>query len=555
MTNNLNLSNTYKQFLAVQSQSVGAQCSDMSVSLQNDAPSIAAVKICDTPEEKKGHALTKAVATVAIAGAIVGLFFAKGLSSKFYKNIDSYIQKIDDKIYEYTNKHKTLSVLQYVYLKFNEGVRSFLEWCKIGNNITAARDAGFMGLCDKIGLGKPMRWITKQFKKLTVATSKTSYEKARNVADSNIAYLRGFIPELKKINPEKAGELESLLSKLEGEISNITNATSRAERLSKIEAATKDIGAKVGKDFNILLHRPKKRNWEKMLLYRTEVHSAKGRERLLNELKSAQRGFTFNIDDQTKIMNELANEIGRVLNPKDAESRNILRQLRKQIKQYSSLAGETEIQARNNLISSMNICLEDLSANIARAKYSEESQYLFNEKLSEIKEILTHSSDKGTIEDILGILNSSFKTQNPKLYNQAKSLTDEIRSVTNKAFENELKLYDKFAEYSVGSAPTDVLGMVLPAGLAGYAISKGDDKDARISATLKSGIPILGGVATTFIAAAKMMTNIQGILLGAVATVVLNAIGSKADEAYKEYKERSLFAQKAIAAYKKNNVA
>ena len=127
--------------------------------------------------------------------------------------------------------------------------------------------------------------------------------------------------------------------------------------------------------------------------------------------------------------------------------------------------------------------------------------------------------------------------------------------MNNKAFENELKLYDKFAEYSVGSAPTDVLGMVLPAGLAGYAISKGDDKDARISATLKSGIPILGGVATTFIAAAKMMTNIQGILLGAVATVVLNAIGSKADEAYKEYKERSLFAQKAIAAYKKNNVA
>ena len=74
----------------------------------------------------------------------------------------------------------------------------------------------------------------------------------------------------------------------------------------------------------------------------------------------------------------------------------------------------------------------------------------------------------------------------------------------------------------------------------------------KVSATLKAGIPILGGVLTSFVATARMLTNIQGILMGTVAGLVLNALGSKADEAYKQYQEKSLFTQKAIAAYKQN---
>ena len=101
-------------------------------------------------------------------------------------------------------------------------------------------------------------------------------------------------------------------------------------------------------------------------------------------------------------------------------------------------------------------------------------------------------------------------------------------------------------------APTDAVGMLLPIILGGYAVSKGENKDEKLSATLKAGIPIIGGVATTFIAAAKMMTNMQGLLIGMATGLVLNALGSKADESYKRYQENSLFTQKAIAAYKQS---
>ena len=44
----------------------------------------------------------------------------------------------------------------------------------------------------------------------------------------------------------------------------------------------------------------------------------------------------------------------------------------------------------------------------------------------------------------------------------------------------------------------------------------------------------------------------KGILIGGLTGLILNALGSKADEAYKQYQENNLFTQKAIAAYRQN---
>ena len=50
-----------------------------------------------------------------------------------------------------------------------------------------------------------------------------------------------------------------------------------------------------------------------------------------------------------------------------------------------------------------------------------------------------------------------------------------------------------------------------------------------------------------------MMTNMQGLFLGAITGFLLNALGSKVDEHYKEYQKNQTFVQKAIVAYKKEN--
>lgn len=548
-------SNVYNQFLRFQTpQSQPAAQKRPNAPYLKNAP-ITAITLKQIKEEKNNEFI-KTVAVIAILSSIAGLFLTKGLPKNFYQKINSYLQVVDDKIFEYMQKHPSMNLLQKGYLNFNKGLRKVLEVMKCGNNITAIKDVAFKWFCDKVYLKKPMDWITKQFKKITVRTSTQAYQDARNIADTNIAKLRELIPIVRQRNQKAAAELTILLQDLENQVHGITNATTRSTRLKGIQQATTNIGDNVGSELWHIIKNPTKENLEKLRLYRTEVHAAPGKEALTSKLREAKRTFTFNVDDKTKILTNAKIELGQIIKTEDVESRTILRKISKQIKEYSQLSGSNEAVNRTKLVNEMQKELQNLKNAITSQKYSQETQKLINLQINEIETILKMTEQKGTLEEILILLNKSgFKTSHLDDYNRAKLLTSEIRNTTNKAFETELKLYDKYAEYSVGSAPTDVVGIIVPMVLGGYAISKGDNKDEKVSATLKAGIPIIGAVATTFVAAAKMMSNMQGLILGGLAGLALNLVGSKTDETYKKYNEDKLYAQKAIAAYKKKTMA
>ena len=445
-----------------------------------------------------------------------------------------------------------LTAIQNVYFKLSQGWKKIFEWIGATNNLTAAKDIGFKALCDKIYLTKPMNWITNQFKKITIATSRKAYEKARNITDNNIAELRKILPDIKDIQLRKT--MEEYINKLQQEVSGITTATTRQQRLDRIEANTQNLGKEVGEELLDIV-KDLKNKGEKLRLYRTEVLASKGKKELADELRTARRSFTYDINDKTKELNTICDFVRQAVKNEDYDSKVILKDIRKLIKKYSSVKGEKEKTERLEVIKELNSKVAQLKNQFTKnGKYSQETQKVIEGKTEEITSILDNTTDDmGTIEKMLTALKTAgFKKENPKACARATALTKEIKKAAETAFDSEMKLYDKFAEYSVGSAPTDAVGMLLPIILGGYAVSKGENKDEKLSATLKAGIPIIGGVATTFIAAAKMMTNMQGLLIGMATGLVLNALGSKADESYKRYQENSLFTQKAIAAYKQS---
>lgn len=550
----INNQNPYTNFLQV--KTLLHRPAKMSTNPLPDKP-IAAINL--NSENDESNNFTAAVAGAAIVAAIAGIILSCGGSRKFYKNLNSRLQRVNDKIAEYTKKYDSLNKIQKFGLKVNKGIQKVLGFMNIGNNVTAAKDSAFKWFCEKLHLKKACDFSTAQFKKITVYTSQKSYQRARNVLDSNI-------PQLKKLkayikNPDDAAKFENALNSMEKEILNVTSGENRLARLERTEKQTSDVGNKVLSEIKRIwksLFKTKaerKEELSKLRLYRTEVHSALGKETLGKELQSAQRKFTFNIDDKTEIMSAAKDDIGRAIKIEDTESRDILREFSKLIKEYKACSGQNEAVERNKVVAKLQDKLALLKSHMLSDLYSKESQVLLNGKFAEIDSILSQTDKRGSIEEILGILNKHIKNNNPKKYFQATNLTTQMRKSVKKAFEDEMKLYEKFAEYSVGSAPTDVLGILLPLGAAGYTISKGQTKDEKISATLNAGIPIIGGVATTIIAAAKMMSNVQGIALGLVTGVVLNALGSKADEKYKEWKDNKLFTLKAIEAYKKSNIS
>jgi len=132
--------------------------------------------------------------------------------------------------------------------------------------------------------------------------------------------------------------------------------------------------------------------------------------------------------------------------------------------------------------------------------------------------------------------------------------SNKIRGALKDMTKIEASLYNKFAELNTGSAPTDILGLAVPTATGIYLVSKGENKQERISSTLKQGIPILGGILTCLYCTLKMKTGLYGLALGATTSYVLNQIGDKINNAYKKRIEDNKFKSAAVEYYMKNYV-
>ena len=106
----------------------------------------------------------------------------------------------------------------------------------------------------------------------------------------------------------------------------------------------------------------------------------------------------------------------------------------------------------------------------------------------------------------------------------------------NKAISSENQVYEKLAELRVGSAPTDVVGILGPAALAALVVANSKDRDERISRTLTGGVPIIGGIGMSYYGTLRGWTGAKNLILGLVTGWVLNIIGEQTDSYVKNYR-------------------
>ena len=102
------------------------------------------------------------------------------------------------------------------------------------------------------------------------------------------------------------------------------------------------------------------------------------------------------------------------------------------------------------------------------------------------------------------------------------------------------KLFDKLRDLEIGSAPTEVLSVLTSAGIIGWGLTKADNKDERISVTLKYGIPALGAVATSLYCTVGLVSGGAALVFGLLSGLGINKIGEAVDKSRKKYNEGSL---------------
>ena len=98
------------------------------------------------------------------------------------------------------------------------------------------------------------------------------------------------------------------------------------------------------------------------------------------------------------------------------------------------------------------------------------------------------------------------------------------------SFDNSVNLeigefFDKARDLELGCAPTDILTILMSCGMITYGLNKAKEKNERTSVLLKSGIPIVGAMATSLISATKLVSGGKSLALGFVSGIVLNQLG------------------------------
>lgn len=117
-----------------------------------------------------------------------------------------------------------------------------------------------------------------------------------------------------------------------------------------------------------------------------------------------------------------------------------------------------------------------------------------------------------------------------KIANQIKSFTKKL-NIANK--KETIEYFDKMRDLKLGAGVTDVASVLGSVAGVGIGLSAADDKDTRISAALKYGIPVISTVAVSVISTIALISGLQAMAFGLATGLVVNRVGAHIDKVRK----------------------
>lgn len=207
------------------------------------------------------------------------------------------------------------------------------------------------------------------------------------------------------------------------------------------------------------------------------------------------------------------------------------------------------INARNERLCKMNEASDDLFDYFWNASFGDiknfKSKEMYQTFIADVK-IAPHKEKMAKeVEELRTILADEFKdilSEYEKVltkteFNKLQSKIDSVQKSLKKSIKIEtVEFFDKVRDLKLGSAPTDVLSILGTVGAVGWFLGKSKDKDERISASLKYGIPAIGAIATSLLCTAKLISGGKAMMFGLVSGWLMNKAGEIVDDARKKYK-------------------
>lgn len=500
---------------------------------------IASVQIKDVQKEKTGHrGLIGLSIGATVLGGIAALFvLTKGFSGGFYRKIANLSDDLKKRAYDLTADVQNPTTWQKIKLTGTKIMQPVLDSFQSISNINVLKDGGVMLAAKWLKLTPVVDKINNVFKGIVLKTQRNTYNEAEYATIK-------FVNVVDKIAKDtKNKELEQLASDIRKKYSPTFGTDAHYGRSEKFWESIKLLHGRV---WNTLLQTRKNKDISKYKSYITLDLTAPKRMGIKKELLEAKKYITNGIEDNYKA---LKNELKRIkinVKTKDEKAVDYVQKLSKDFEIYRKLNGTKEAVERAEVAKRADKVMEEMLV------YMERNQNIsdIEEAVKNIRNILNPEfSKKGKAQEIVTIVKNQFGKNSSEYLSVTQNLENFSKKL-DKAINTEMDAYEKMSELRVGSAPTDILGIFVPIGIATWLVTNAKTKDERVSKTLTQGIPILGGIATTYYGTTRMFTGPKNIAMGLGTAYALNIIGTQMDNWYKSYCEKQSLFKATLASLK-----
>lgn len=517
-------------------------------------------------KEKNGVKVGIIIASSAIIAALGIFALTKGLPKNTYRKLQNLSNRLEDKV----SRRKLNGEEGFITSFYNYSLKKavlFAEKAKSINNISSFKDLFLTKIMFKSKYTKYI-WtkITSLFENLAIRSVNLGYDVSdknfSNLLDSysavNKKILKSYPDRLVTINnvtkttKEWMSEVSSRQSKIKDIYVKGFGTEARNARYQRMKQAVEGLDQKVWEVMKQPVDGLKSKvlknsasvadNQNSSKLYTSfiaEDYLAADKLEISQKTNVLRHLITHDVLDGYKASKQVLDNISAFISPQDKISNDLLKRLRSHLITYKKLSGPSEQILRSKVNADIIEDLKMLSSRLTDSSkifdYKRDTVKQAGEYISELQEILSKNS-KGELQEILTIY-KSFLPKNE--YVKIRKNTNTAISKLDKAINTENDLFfDKLRDLSLGSGPTDALSLLGAIGGVGLGLTEAENKDERISALLKYGIPVVGSVATSIVMTVSLVAGFKSLVIGSLSGLIIGDAGMRLDKLRKQYNKK-----------------
>lgn len=481
-------------------------------------------------KEKKNHHWGVKIATAALVAGFGVFALTKGMSRGTSLKVNEIIKSLEMKT-KNLNKNKNRNSLQTLYLSLLQTTKNIFE---AAQTIAPLKDVWFKKISKKVSIiDKFSKAITNIFENISVKTSKRAYSKTLKMFDTMCA---DFDAANVKISDSTISK--NLAQRIRQIKINYVDNFSESAQNKRLAEAKKDMG-NIDENFwnatwGHILQYLKNPNTYKTFI--SKQLAAPAKIKLNNSIRTIKDSISISRMNNYETIKQLMENIDTFINPSDTQSLILLQNIRKNLNNYRKILTEGSktkaVFSQEELTKNLNA----LNSLIKKGNYEPQTAEQLSITIKNLCDTLSQSK-QGEIQKILEEYKKLLSEKDYLLLE--KSVNKTLKSFDNATDIETDKLFDKIRDIQIGSAPMDVLGMISSFAIIGIWLAKSDNRDERISAALKYGIPAIGAVAISTYCTLGLVSGGKALIIGLIAGQLMNILGVIADKAIKKYNNQT----------------